>query len=402
MALPSNQDIQPAFDPTGYVSVSGADLLQYLSGATPFADKGLVITTTDDAAGNPNVPDAATTIKWQGYVWRRVSPTTATVAEYLWNPNIASDPALLQWQGVAAAGIGIDSLNGNVLIDDTVTDVKIHDLSYSKLTGVPGGLPPTGAAGGSLAGSYPNPTIGLAVVDTPNIVPGSITHSLLGAQAVQPATDILVSGAFKDMLRVNAGVTGFEQFTPPVIFTSAAVTPTGNALKVPQVNSGGTDFQMVAISSLGRVLQQIVATDNVAATTALTCSSSTAPTTSNCAVSATLAATVTPTSAASTLVVELGMYLCNSGGGANVNALLFQDSGVNALAAGIGINENAGRPTFVKVVYVVASGSLVARTFKGGFSGSGGNTRYNSTDGATKLFGGTLGTSSYIKITEYI
>jgi hypothetical protein len=50
------------------------------------------------------------------------------------------------------------------LNDGQVTDAKIAGVAYSKVTGAPTSLPPSGAAGGDLAGTYPAPTIGAATV----------------------------------------------------------------------------------------------------------------------------------------------------------------------------------------------------------------------------------------------
>jgi hypothetical protein len=50
------------------------------------------------------------------------------------------------------------------LNDGQVTDAKIAGVAYSKVTGAPTALPPSGAAGGDLAGTYPAPTIGAATV----------------------------------------------------------------------------------------------------------------------------------------------------------------------------------------------------------------------------------------------
>src|SRR5262249_62355579 len=73
---------------------------------------------------------------------------------------------------VAPSGLRTVNLN-----DAQVTDAKIVGMAYAKLTGAPTSLPPSGAAGGDLAGSYPSPTIGLLKVVTGYLADLSVTNA---------------------------------------------------------------------------------------------------------------------------------------------------------------------------------------------------------------------------------
>jgi hypothetical protein len=67
-----------------------------------------------------------------------------------------------------------------------VTDAKVASgLQYAKLIGAPTALPPTGAAGGDLTGTYPAPTIASSAVGSAEITDGTITAADVNSTSVQ-------------------------------------------------------------------------------------------------------------------------------------------------------------------------------------------------------------------------
>lgn len=99
--------------------------------------------------------------------------------------------------GIANGGVGTTQL-----ADGAVTDAKVGSVAYGKLTGAPTALPPSGPAGGSLAGTYPNPTI----------ASGQVVKSL---------------NSLKDDVTLTAG-------------SNVTITPSGNSLTIAAASGGLT------------------------------------------------------------------------------------------------------------------------------------------------------------------
>lgn len=385
MSQPSTQDLNASFDPTSYGTITGAQLLQLITGAYPHVGNGLFI-STDDTAGVPNVPDAITNTKWQKYLWRR--QTATSVGIYVWDDNAASDVTYLKWVSINIAGIGVGTIVNNMIADNTITDSKIANLNYSKLIGAPTGLAPSGAAGGSLNGNYPNPSLANNAVGTSNITDGAITGGKLeaGSQTTGVGYDKLKCNAsFQDMLRTNAAANAMEFFTPSALVKSTAPSLAGNAYKYPRVKSDASDFEMVLPDIYQKKVQVLTTTDST--TSAIPIDTS-IPQNTEGKEFTTLA--ITTKSASSILHVHFEAVVATSAAGAVILAL-FQDSVADALKT-VGISTGVAFYGMLSLDYYVASPGLGSTiTFKIRYGQAGGITAYMNRNVAA-LFGASSNT----------
>lgn len=177
---PKTSDLALGLDPTGFTSIDGAELAELITTAVANTDRGMVINTTDNVDGSPNVPTpVGDLLKLQRYIWVRQS--AASVSVYVWNVNggntIVGGYNILQWTSIITAAIGVGTIQTSNIALGAITDALVASgISASKLTGAL----PVGVAATTLNNN---------AVTTASITDANVTMAKLG-----PLTDATTKG----------------------------------------------------------------------------------------------------------------------------------------------------------------------------------------------------------------
>src|SRR3990167_4054135 len=238
---PSVLDFVKGLDLTGEVSVNASEINQMVDLAVPYADKGLVITTEDAAGPTPDVPDAATTTKWQRYLWlRKRTPEALPPVLYKWDPTVASDPTYLNWIDVTVTQlyyvdsiVGLKALNVTPLSDGTLIFVNSYYGSkyYANRIDHGGGLFvwKTGAVNAEDGGRYFEPDSNGTLGRWERILlDGIINIEMYGAKEAVAGGNADIAGGFAF---TNACTAEFQKALDALVstnWTRRLIIPTGN------------------------------------------------------------------------------------------------------------------------------------------------------------------------------